>query len=82
MQAPTMMLRPLCLQLTYRVPRPQFLREMFSVGEKAGASAILPWELVAWHVNPDASGGFDFGIDDASFGPVSEMVTYMQNKVS
>ena len=71
-----------CLQLTYPVPRPQFLREMFSVGERAGASAMMPWELVAWHVNPNASGGFDFGIDDASFGPVSEMVMYMNKKVS
>lgn len=43
---------------------------------------MMPWELVAWHVNPNASGGFDFGIDDASFGPVSDMVTSMNKKVS
>ncbi len=42
---------------------------------------MMPWELVAWHVNPNASGGFDFGIDDGTFGPVTQMIEYMNNKV-
>lgn len=42
---------------------------------------MMPWELVAWHVNPNASGGFDFGIDDPSFGPITQMIQYMNNKV-
>ena len=42
---------------------------------------MMPWELVAWHVNPNASGGFDFGIDDSTFGPVTQMIEYMNNKV-
>jgi len=69
------------VQLDYPSPRPEFLKAMFSAGERAGAAAMMPWELVAWHVNPNASGGFDFGIDDPSFGPVTQMIEYMQNKV-
>ena len=69
------------MQLDYPYPRPQFLKAMFSAGERAGAAAIMPWELVPWHVNPNASGGFDFGIDDPSFGPIAQMIQYMDNKV-
>ena len=77
------MLKSYCApQLAYPYPRPQFLSAMFSAGERAGAAAMMPWELVAWHVNPNASGGFDFGIDDPSFGPVTQMIQYMNDKVT
>ena len=54
---------------------------MFSAAEKAGAAAIMPWELVPWHVAPTASGGFDFGIDDESFAPAVQMVNWMKTRV-
>ena len=54
---------------------------MFSAAEKAGAAAIMAWELVPWHVAPSASGGFDFGIDDPSFAPAVQMISWMQTRV-
>lgn len=54
---------------------------MFSAAEKAGAAAIMPWELVPWHVAPTSSGGFDFGIDDPSFAPAVQMIAWMQTRV-
>ena len=69
------------MQLAYPIPRPLFLADMFSAAEKAGAAAIMPWELVPWHVAPTASGGFDFGIDDESFAPAVQMVSWMKTRV-
>ncbi len=70
------------MQLTYPIARPTFLADMFAAGEQSGASAVLPWELTAWHVEPTASGGFDFGTDDPSFLPVEQMISFLKNRVS
>lgn len=70
-----------CAQLAYPIPRPLFFADMFSAAEKAGAAAIMPWELVPWHVAPTASGGFDFGIDDESFPPAVQMISWMKTRV-
>jgi len=70
------------VQLTYPIERPIFLADMFAAGEQAGASAVLPWELTAWHVSPDASGGFDFGTDDPSYLPVEQMISFLKTRVS
>jgi len=70
------------VQLTYPIERPTFLTDMFAAGEQAGASAVLPWELTAWHVSPDASGGFDFGTDDPSYLPVEQMISFLKTRVS
>ena len=67
--------------MSYPIPRTEYLSAMFEAGLQAGAAAIMPWELVAWHVRPNASSGFDFGVDDSSFGPVTQMVEQMYHSV-
>jgi hypothetical protein len=54
---------------------------LFSDAMKARAVAMMPWELVPWHVAKSDSGGFDFGTDDPSFGPVSDAIAY-QHKLT
>ena len=67
--------------MSYPIPRTEYLSAMFEAGLQAGAAAIMPWELVAWHVQPNASTGFDFGVDDSSFGPVTQMVEELYHRV-
>lgn len=67
--------------MSYPIPRTEYLSAMFEAGLQAGAAAIMPWELVAWHVRPNASSGFDFGVDDSSFGPVTQMVEQLYHRV-
>lgn len=42
---------------------------------------MLPWEFVPWHVPATEHDGYDFGIDDVSFGPVSAAIKYQQQMV-
>ncbi|CAL8463194.1 g2728 [Coccomyxa elongata] len=63
---------------TYAVSRPEFLKALFSAAQRSNAKAMLPWELVPWHVPATEHDGYDFGIDDVSFGPVSAAIKYQQ----
>ena len=55
-----------------------FLLDMFSAAEDTDAASIAPWELVPYHTT---AGNFDFGIDDATFGAVAQMVEYQHQRV-
>ena len=71
-----------CVQPSaYPVYRPDYYTELFSAAQRSDAKAMMPWELVAWHVAPTDSGGYDFGIDDVSFGPVAAAIAYQKNRV-
>ena len=65
----------------YAVYRPDFFAALFSAAQRSDAKAMMPWELVPWHVAPTDSGGYDFGIDDVSFGPVSDAIAYQKRRV-
>ncbi|EIE21346.1 glycoside hydrolase [Coccomyxa subellipsoidea C-169] len=64
----------------YPLYRPDFYTYLFSAAQRSDAKAMMPWELVAWHVDARDSGGYDFGIDDVSFGPVSAAIAYQKNR--
>ncbi len=66
----------------YAIYRPEFYTALFSAAQRSDAKAMMPWELVGWHVAPTDSGGYDFGIDDISFGPVSAAIAYQKQRVS
>ncbi|CAL8463202.1 g2736 [Coccomyxa elongata] len=66
----------------YPIYRPDFYTELFSAAQHSDAKAMMPWELVAWHVAPTDSGGYDFGIDDVSFGPVSAAISYQKQRTA
>lgn len=65
----------------YPIYRPEFYTELFSAAQHSDAKGMMPWELVAWHVAPTDSGGYDFGIDDVSFGPLSAAIAYQKQRV-
>ena len=65
----------------YPIYRPDFYKYLFSAAQRSDAKAMMPWELVPWHVNARDSGGYDFGIDDVSFGPVSAAIAYQKSRV-
>lgn len=65
----------------YPVYRPDYYAALFSAAQRSDAKAMMPWELVPWHVAASDSGGYDFGIDDVSFGPVSDAIAYQKQRV-
>ena len=65
----------------YAVYRPEFYNALFTAAQQSNAKATMPWELVPWHVPVTDSGGYDFGIDDVSFGPVSAAINYQKQMV-
>ena len=66
---------------SYAIYRPDYYAAAFGAAKAADAKAMLPWELVAWHVAPTDSGGFDFGPDDVSYAPVASAIAYQKTKV-
>ncbi len=66
------------LQTTMGIFYVDFLLDMFSAAEQTDAASIAPWELVPFHTT---AGNFDFGIDDATFGAVAQMVEYQHERV-
>ena len=64
----------------YALSYVDFLLDMFSAAEDTDAAAIMPWELVPFHVT-NSNGGYDFGIDSATFGAVAQMVEYQLERV-
>ena len=66
---------------SYALYRPDFFAAAFSAAKAADAKAMMPWELVAWHVAPTDSGGFDFGPDDVSYIPVASAIASQHSKV-
>lgn len=69
------------MQSDYHIYRPDYYTILFSAAERSDAKAMMPWELVAWHVPASDSSGFDFGVDDVSFGPVSAAIAYQKQRV-
>lgn len=65
-------------QSTYDIFYVDFLLAMFAAAEATDAAAIMPWELVPFHTT---AGNYDFGIDDATFGAVAQMVEYQLTRV-
>ena len=66
------------VQSTYDVFYVDYLLDMFAPAEQTDAAAIMPWELVPFHTT---AGNYDFGIDDATFGAVAQMVQYQLDRV-
>ncbi|BDA44582.1 probable mannan endo-1,4-beta-mannosidase 1 at N-terminal half [Coccomyxa sp. Obi] len=62
----------------YAVYRPDFYKALFSAAQRSNAKAMMPWELIPWHVAATEHDGYDFGIDDVSFAPVSAAIKYQQ----
>lgn len=71
-----------CAQgLGYNIPPPLYYKKLFSAAQRSDVVAMMPWELVPWHVAAADSGGYDFGIDDVSFGPISDAIAYQKARV-
>ncbi|CAL8463203.1 g2737 [Coccomyxa elongata] len=66
----------------YPIYRPDYYTLLFNAAQRSDAKAMMPWELVAWHVPATDSSGFDFGVDDVSFGPVSAAIAYQKQKTA
>lgn len=65
------------LQPKYEISYVDYLLGVFSAAEQTDAAAIMPWQLVPFHTT---AAGYDFGIDDAAFGAVAQMVQYYHDK--
>ena len=68
-------------EFQYNIPRPLYYAQLFKAARKAKAVAMLPWELCPWHVAKNDSGGFDFGVDDPSFVPISDAIAHQHAMV-
>ena len=74
-----------CLPLqvnSYAVPRMRFYQLIYAATQANDYAAMLPWQLLPWHVDPARSGGYDYGTDDPTYlGPIVQAQNYQTARV-
>ena len=66
----------------YPVPRMRLYQLFYAAAQANDYAAMLPWQLLPWHVDPANSGGYDYGTDDPTYlGPIVQAQNYQSARV-
>ena len=64
------------------MPRVRLYQLFYAAAQANDHAAMLPWQLLPWHVDLTNSGGYDFGTDDPTYlGPVVQAQNYQNARV-